>query len=311
MINKLPARKVRALFNLKSGLWWSVEGVRHILEEYWDVPGVDLTYQVSKSKQDGIEKTLRAVEEGVDTIIVIGGDGMVNSIGSALVGTTTALAVIPAGSGNGFARHFDIPLSPEKAARSLSAGIRQRIDVGFTNNHPFFVNCGLAWDAQIAEEFEKSPVRGILPYVFAGIYKYFTYEPQVFRLVVDDNELVVDKPLVLTIANLTMYGGGAVIAPDACHNDGVLELVIVEKRDPVLLLREIHRLFDGTVKESPLVETRKLRRMLVSRERPDPIEVDGELLEAPEEFTVEVRPAALEVIVPRNVGMNRKAVEDA
>lgn len=116
-------RKVRALYNPKSGLGMnSAETVRAALQETWDVPGIDLTYQVSKSAEDGIAKTRRAVEDGVDTVIVIGGDGMVNTIGSALVGTDTALAVLPAGSGNGFARHFDIPLQLEKASKLLFEG---------------------------------------------------------------------------------------------------------------------------------------------------------------------------------------------
>jgi len=208
-------RKVRALFNPKSGLWTSLSLTLRAVEKYWDVEGIDISYQVSKSAEDGINKTKRAVDEGIDTIIVIGGDGMVNSIGGALIGTGVALAAIPTGSGNGFARHFDIPRDMEAASRKLVNGKRMKIDVGYVNEHPFFVTCGLAWDADLVKGFEESPVRGILPYVFAGIYHWFTYEPQKFIVTLDGETSEIENPVVLTAANLTQYGGGAKRAPNA------------------------------------------------------------------------------------------------
>ncbi len=291
-------QKVRVLFNPKSGFHWTLDDMIHSVEKYWNVDDTDLTYQVSKSKEDGEAKVKRAIEQGVDVIMVVGGDGMVNSIGGALIGSQTALGVIPAGSGNGFARHFNIPGDPDKAAASLRKAERKTIDVGYANGHPFFVTCGFAWDADVARQFSKTPMRGVFPYVLAGIYGYFTYEPQKFELELDGKPLTVDKPMILTIANLTQFGAGAQIAPDARPDDDLLELVIVESTDPVQLLANISRLFDGTLNRVKAIEYKRFKRMTVRRERPDPIQVDGELLEAPKEFIVEVRPAALQVLVP-------------
>ncbi len=299
-------RRVRVLINPRSGVWWSFEGVRKALDETWDVDGIDLAYQVSRHVRDGVAKARRAIEDGVDTLIVVGGDGMVNTIGGALVGTDTALAVIPAGSGNGFARHFGIPLTPERAVKVLKEGRREVIDVGIANERAFFVTCSLAWDADIVRGFEESPVRGILPYVFAGIYRFFTYEPQDFTLVLDGETLLAKEPLVLTVANLTQYGGGAKIAPDARPDDGHLELVMVPKSAAPKLLPELHRLFTGTISQVPMVTMRRFKRMEVHRSRPDPIQVDGELIDAPEQFTIEVRPAALQVIVPAASARERR-----
>ena len=294
-------RKVRVLYNPKSGMGFStVETIQNALQKVWDVPGIDLTYQVSRSAEDGIAKTKRAVEDGVDTIIVAGGDGMVNTIGSALVGTSTALAVMPSGSGNGFARHFDIPLQLEKASRALFEGVRQKIDVGFVDDRPFFVTCGLAWDADLVETFEESPVRGVLPYVFAGIYKWFKYEPETFHLNMDGEEVVAKEPIVLTVANLTQYGGGARIAPDASPIDGTLELVEVPQIDPMTFVTQARRLFDGTIEQIDKVRMRRFRRMTVRRERSGSVQVDGELLKKGKEFVIEVHPLAIEVIVPKD-----------
>ncbi len=290
---------VRVLFNPKSGFNWSLEDMIQSLDKDWNVEGIDLTYQVSKSIEDGEQKVQRAIDQGVDIIMVVGGDGMVNSIGGALIGSRTALSVIPAGSGNGFARHFNIPLDPKRASFALTNAKRRAIDVGFANKHPFLVTCSFAGDADVARQFAKAPIRGVFPYVFAAVSSFFTYEPQRFELELDDETLVVDKPMVLTVANLTQYGAGAQIAPKARPDDGLLELVYVESSiDPVPLLSNLARLFDGTLDNVKDVHTRQFQKMTVRRERPDPIQVDGELLDAPKEFIVDVKPGALQALVP-------------
>ena len=129
-------RKVLVLMNPKSGVFNSLNTVLSTLDATWDVAGIDLSYQFSKSAEDGRRKVKRALAQGVDTVLVIGGDGMVNTIGAELVGSTVALGVIPTGSGNGFARHFDIPLNAEKAAKALIEAERYRIDVGTANGRP-------------------------------------------------------------------------------------------------------------------------------------------------------------------------------
>jgi len=88
------------------------------------------------------------------------------------------------------------------------------------------------------------------------------------------------------------------IAPDACPDDGKMELIAVPKGDPVQLLTQIHRLFDGSIKKASIVETRKFTRIRVERDRPDPVQVDGELLQVEKNFDIEVKPLSLQVIVP-------------
>ena len=232
--------------------------------------------------------------------MVVGGDGMVNSIGSVLMGSSTALAVIPTGSGNGFARHFEVPLDTHEAAASLAQGRRLAIDVGTANGRPFFVTCSMAWDAAIVRSFEKSPIRGILPYVFAAVYEYFEYERQPFEATMDGGQRRTFKdPLLFTVANLTQYGGGLRIAPNACPDDGFLELIVVDRRDTPRVLAKLKKFFDGTVQSVPEVQSFKFTSLTVLRALPAPIQVDGELIDAPTEIKVELKPRALNVLVPR------------
>lgn len=292
-------RRVRVLINPRSGVFSSWGDVLRALEEFWDHPGIDLSYQFSKSAEDGKAKTRRAIEDGVDTVLVVGGDGMVNSIGSELIHTGVALGVIPTGSGNGFARHFNIPLIPEKAAQALAQAERRQIDVGTAGGKPFFVTCSLAWDAAIVRSFEKSPVRGILPYVLAGAYELITYTPQTFEVRLDgDRREVFENPLVFTVANLTQFGGGARIAPNAEPDDGTLELVVACRKDAVSLIGDFAKLFDGNLEEVDKVTTLRFSQLDVMRESDAPMQVDGELVDAPADVSVRVLPRALTVLVP-------------
>jgi diacylglycerol kinase family enzyme len=281
---------VLVLANARSGLRWGFDALRPVLDRCWDVPGTELTYQFCQSVEDGVRKASRAAEQGVDVVLVMGGDGSVSTIGGVLVGTPVVLGMIPCGSGNGFARHFEVPLSPAKAVEALARARVKEIDVGLVNRRPFLVTCSMAWDASIADTFARSPVRGILPYVFAGVQGLFEYQPQDIRVVIDDVEEVrFTAPLVFTVANLSEYGGGARIAPRAREDDGQLELVVALRQDLPRLLAGIPRLFDGSLHEMPEVVSRPFRTLKVIRERAAPIQIDGD---------VSVRPRALRVLVP-------------
>lgn len=291
--------RVLVLVNPHSGYGATLGGWVEAVEEAWSARGASVSYQISRSVEDGHRKLDQAKRDGVDTVLVAGGDGMVNTIGGHLIGTDIALGVLPAGSGNGFARHFGIPLDPAKAAAALASATRKKIDVGVANGRHFFVTCSMAGDATLVRTFEKMPVRGVLPYVFAAAYEYFDYKPAPFTITADDEaEETIHDPIVFTVANLTQYGGGARIAPQAREDDGMLELVAIPKSKVPAALASIGKLFDGTLNELDVILTRRFRQLRVARRAPGPIQVDGELIEAPAEVFVEVRPEALTVLIP-------------
>jgi len=298
-MNQGGRTRILILVNPKSGLGVSFRSLRAALERTWETPGTHLWFQFSRSAADGAEKARQAVRDGVETILVAGGDGTVNSVGRELIDTKTSLGVIPAGSGNGFARHFGIPLSAPAAVCALAQGERRRIDVGMVNDIPFFVTCSMAWDASIARAFQKSPVRGFLPYIFAGVQEFMEYVPQPVRVELDGGRtMTFPDPLIFTVANLTQYGGGAKIAPHAKADDGQLELVVAPRQNALKLIANLGRLFNGTVARVPELVFRRFRELVAIRPQAAPIQVDGEPVETGSRVTVRVRPAALRVIVP-------------
>jgi len=290
-------KQVLVLVNQKSGTGGTYRYISAI-EKVWDTPEHDVSFQFSLSAEDGVGKVRRAIERGTDTILVVGGDGMVNSIGCELVGTNVNLGVIPAGSGNGFARHFNIPLAPDAAAKALLNGHTQRIDVGKANDRLFFVTCSMAWDGALVESFEKFPFRGIVPYVLAGAQQLLEYKAQPFRAEIDGEEILFKHPLIFTVANLSQFGSDVLVAPDAKADNGNLELVAIEKNDMPLVMSQIHRFIEKTFHHHPLVTNRRFKTMVVHRESASPIQIDGELMKAETDVRIEVLPSALDVIVP-------------
>ena len=295
------AAKVLVLANPKSGVRWTLDSLQRAIAEHWEGRGHRVYYEFCHSVEDGLAKAGRAVEERTDIILVIGGDGTVSTVGRAVMGTDVKLGVIPVGSGNGFARHFNIPLDPRRAVAALADAPAQRIDVGTVNGRPFLVTCSMAWDASLVRTFEKIPMRGVLPYVLAGVQEFFEYKAQGMEFDIDGNEtLKLSDPLVCTVANLTQYGGGARIAPQARPDDGSLELVVALKHDMPKLIANVGRFFDGSISRIPEVISRRFRDLRVRREREAPIQVDGELEDAPADIEVHVEPAALNVLVPES-----------
>lgn len=295
-------RRVLVLVNRRSGSVWSFDKVQEAFDDYWDIKENDLSYQFCKDARDGWVKAKRAAEQGVDVLLVVGGDGTISTTGAALIGTNTVLGAIPMGSGNGFARHFGISLKPTEAALDLATAEVKAIDVGCVNGRPFLATCSMAWDAAIVRTFQKSPVRGILPYVFAGVYEFIEYKPQLLEAILDDGEtLSIPDPLVFTIANLTQYGADVRISPDAEPDDGRLELVTARKQDVPALLSSLVNLPKKSLSEFPKVAFRQFKKLIVRRPEPAMIQIDGELVEAPAVVEVEVVPRCLNVLVPRRI----------
>ncbi len=290
-------KQVLVLINPKSGVGGPHRYIDAI-ERVWDTPEHDVSFQFSQSAEDGAAKVRRALERGTDTVLVVGGDGMVNTIGCELVGTPARLGVIPAGSGNGFARHFRIPLHPDEAAEALLNGYTAAIDVGKANARFFFVTCSMAWDGALVEAFEKFPIRGIVPYVLAGAQQLLEYKAQPFHAEIDGKAFEFKHPLVFTVANLSQFGSDVLVAPDAQADSGDLELVAIEKKNMPLVLAHVQRFIEKTFHHHPLVTNQHFKRMTVHRENPSPIQIDGELMETGEKVEVEVIPAALNVIIP-------------
>lgn len=240
-----------------------------------------------------------AASNQFDRVAAIGGDGTMNEVARALVGTSTALALVPRGSGNGLARHLRIPLHPRRAAllAASSAASIVPMDSGVADGKPFFNAMGCGFDADISRRFSELPHRGALSYAQASWGAFLARSPQTFTVRTPHRAEKIEA-LMVTVANSEQYGNGARIAPGARVDDRELDLVAVR---PVNLLRAGLlgvRMFTGTLDGAPDVVRLKGARFIIERAAPGLIHTDGEPHAAAAAVVVEVRPLSLRVVVP-------------
>ncbi|MFQ5707183.1 MAG: diacylglycerol/lipid kinase family protein [bacterium] len=259
----------------------------------------------TSKRGEATEFAKQALCNHADVVVAIGGDGTINEIGSALVHTGVPLGIVPAGSGNGLARSLNIPQNVEQASEVILRGLTCRIDVGKANNNYFFLLAGLGFDAVVGKKFDEHSKRGPIPYFYLGAKEYFGYKPEWMEVSFNQVSRKI-QPFVMAVANGGQYGNGAIIAPEAKLNDGLLDVCIVTRLSFLQLFSAIPKLFQGKLKSYRDVEFHTTRKIRIVREAPGLVNIDGEPIF--EEATVEISllPKSLNVIVPRNSpGLNR------
>jgi YegS/Rv2252/BmrU family lipid kinase len=239
------------------------------------------------------------VAEGYRSIVAIGGDGTVNEVASALVKTPCRLGIIPAGSGNGLARHLGIPLTAADAVKILKNAKTKIIDVGQVNGRYFFCTCGTGFDAKVGKTFANDPRRGMMSYVRATIHQYINYSPKKYILKTGHKKIAL-KAFLVTFANSGQYGNNAYIAPNAIIDDGFLDLCVLRPFPKSSTLELGLRLFFKNIDQSPYLEVMRVTRATLKRKNKQKItmHIDGEPVVLNRKIKVNIIPQSLNVMIP-------------
>ena len=265
-----------------------------------DALGVDHRIRVAESAQD-LERLARAAaEEGAEMVAVLGGDGSAGAAANGVVGTRTALAVLPAGTGDDFARA--IGASKLEAAADLLAApdIREvdvlRVTAGAQERRVINI-AGAGFDSEVNEAANAMSVRlgATGTYVAAVLTTLRRFVPARYEIAVDDERIATEAMLVV-VGNGRSYGGGMRVLPDASIDDGLLDVCIVRKLSAPAFLRAFPRVFRGTHVRHPKVTMRRGRRVTVEADRRIQVYGDGERIGSlPAIF--EIEPGTLRLVV--------------
>jgi YegS/Rv2252/BmrU family lipid kinase len=254
-------------------------------------------YSIVKTEYAGhaTQIAANAVQEKVDVVVAIGGDGTINEIARSLVHTDTALGIIPCGSGNGLARHLRIPMEPKAAIDVLNRGVDLCIDYGKINNIPFFCTCGVGFDAFISLKFADSGKRGLLTYLENTLHESLTYQPETYEI---ENEegTVKYKAWLIACGNASQYGNDAYIAPQASLTDGLMDVTIMEPFTVLDVPSLSFQLFNKTIDQNSRVKTMRAKKIKIHRVNEGVMHFDGDPLMAGKELDVEIIPGGLRVI---------------
>lgn len=292
--------KIAAIINPISGAGAAGDqAARRIaaLTEQVDRRGLRAAIAITTHGGHARELAEAAVRDRVDLVIVWGGDGTVNEAGGALIGTETAIGLVPAGSGNGLAASLGVPRESGAAISRALDGRRRTIDVGIVNSRPFFNIAGIGVDARIAKRFNERAFgkRGAWPYFLIGIREGCTYCSQEYDVELDGDSRRL-RALLIAFANGREYGSGARLAAAASLDDGFLDAVVVEDRAVVARFWHARHLASGTPSLAPRVISRRVQRASVRAPGLIEYHVDGEIGTAEGEVKVSIRPGALRVV---------------
>ncbi len=296
VVNQALKNKVFFIINKYSGTGFqsSVEG--RIIEAcaQYNLEG---TIEYTNHKGHATELALRAVTQGFTRVFVMGGDGTVNEVAQGLVNTSVALGILPKGSGNGLARHLQIPLRTHLALRLLDNYKIVTMDTILVNDKVSVNVSGIGFDAHVAGKFGKNGKRGLLGYAKLILQEFHHFKEFEVKASID-NEVYVRKSFMIAAANSSQFGNNALIAPSASVCDGKMEICFIRKVPVSQAMGFTAKMFTGRIDQSAFVEIISATSFEAEFSDKIPYHIDGESHPAIERFTVKMLPASLHVIVP-------------
>ena len=259
--------------------------------------GLAVRELVGRDADEALDLARATVVEGVETLAVVGGDGMVHLAVQALAGSQTRLGLVPAGTGNDVARYLDLPRKDVLAATDVLIGGKERtIDLARVGSKYFVTVLAAGFDAKVNERANQMTwPRGQMRYNLATIAELRTFEPIPYVLDLDGEEHRFEAMMV-AVGNGPSFGGGLRITEGALLDDGLLDVVVIRPMSKTALVRTYPKLFKGTHVHHP--EYRHYPARTVTIAAPGVVAyADGERIGALP-LTVEVVPHALRVLVP-------------
>lgn len=268
-----PSKKLVFIVNPISGTKGKIS-LEQLIPEVLDER--EWGWQVLYTQKRGDATSLALEYSGkADCIVAVGGDGTINEVAQGLLGSSTPMAIIPRGSGNGFANYFKLPHDPKKALKRIKTAKPLTIDTGLFNGQLFLCVAGIGFDAHIAHAFDHASTRGFWTYTWLTLKTFMSYRASSYQIEAD-GQVLNEKAFLITIANATQFGNNAFIAPQALVNDGWLDLVILKPFSVWHAFGLGIRLFTKSVGKSSLYKTIKVKQACIKCDVNDAAQIDGE-----------------------------------
>lgn len=288
-------KKAVFIINLISGTS-DKAAIPGLIDQYLDKTQFEYEIAVTQYAGHASEIAAKAKDDGVDVVVAIGGDGTVNEVARAIVHSSTALGIIPCGSGNGLARHLLLPLNVRKTIEVINRCEIRLLDYGIINDYPFFCTCGMGFDAFVSMKFAEAGKRGPITYVENVLREGLKYKPETYTIE-DDNGTLQYKAFLISCANASQYGNNAYIAPQASMSDGLMDVIIMEPFDVFEAPQISIEMFSKTLDKNSKIKTFRTRHLHIHRDKPGVIHYDGDPVMTGADIDIELKPKGINIIV--------------
>ena len=289
--------KKKAIFiiNLISGTS-DKAAIPGLIDQLLDKEKFDYEIAIPEYAGHASEIAAKAKDDGVDMVVAVGGDGTVNEVARAIVHSNTALGIIPCGSGNGLARHLQLPINVKKSIEIITAFEVRDLDYGIINGYPFFCTCGMGFDAFVSMKFAESGKRGPISYAENILREGLKHEPETYPLE-DETGTKQSKAFLISCANASQYGNNAYIAPQASMSDGLMDVVIMEPFDVLEASQVSFDMFNKTLDKNSKIKSFRCKKLHISRSKPGVIHYDGDPVMTGADIDVHLEEKGIKMII--------------
>ena len=289
-------QKILFIINPTSGLN-KHKGIESLIRKFVNGDLFDFEIKYTQYAGHAILLGKEAVQQSYDLIMVAGGDGTVHEVSQHVIGTQTALGIIPAGSGNGLSMHLQIPQNFEKAIQLIHSGKYLAIDTVLLGHSSSFLGvAGIGFDAHISEAFSHFGRRGFLSYIRLTMKEYKSYRSRDYNLVLDGLSLK-KNAFLICFANSSQYGNRAFISPDSDIIDGYINVCILKKIPMMKVAYFIWQLFNKKAHLSEYMEVIKAKEIFVRNHEKMLYHTDGEPRSIMQDLHIQIQPASLKMLV--------------
>jgi YegS/Rv2252/BmrU family lipid kinase len=310
---RLPARprsRLRAvlIYNPRSGTHDIQSHLPAALQVFRE-SGWQVEVQSTQRAGDVQRLAAAAVRSQCDVVLAAGGDGSLNEAANALAHSEVALAALPSGTANVWARQIGMPTPAPlyaaqlaDAARAICTGLIRPIDLGRANKRYFLLWSGAGLDAYVTTRIEPRPpwVKrwGAAGYGLRALWHAVQYRGTPMTIEIDDQPVLCDRALMVLISNIQLYAGIVRPSPAARLDDGLLDVCIFKGTNFAYTARHFLSIALGRSAQNPELINRHGRQIRVSAKQPTAVHVDAEPIGVTP-LDVQLAPRALRVIVPR------------
>ena len=270
--------------------------VEELTSKHLDLSSFDYKIIYTTAPKHATEIAKQAALDNYNIVVAVGGDGSVNEVAKGLIRTETAMALLPTGSGNGLARHLNIPLDLVKAIDLINKGKETTIDTIDFNDETFVNIAGIGFDAHIGWEFAKYGKRGFSSYIKLVLREFSSYKSENYSLLIDGDTYPLNSFLI-SFANGSQWGNNAYIAPTADISDGVMEIAILDTINWFNAISIGYKLFNKKLHHSKHLQIIKAKEVLV-KQTGTIAHIDGEPIEVGNTILIKVNPLSLKVVIP-------------
>lgn len=265
------------------------------INKYLDHNRFDYEVIYTEGRGHATEIARDAVHQGYDIVAVAGGDGSVNEAATGLIGSNTALAIIPSGSGNGLARHLGYSIHIRSTLEIINDYHISNIDVCRVNNNYFFSLIGIGFDAFVAKVFSREETRGFFTYAWSAIKSIAAFDPFSYELCFN-GKVLQGKAFMLSVCNSNQFGYNIRIAPGASLQDGMMDVIIVRKMPKWKLPMIVLSLLMRTHLHSRHVQSLRTKELSIHSKGYAYLQIDGETEHKEKDFKISLIPGALRVL---------------